>query len=54
MGNMILPQDEFSNMVAVDGQSVINNVAFESTKFRLFRCATIDGGENMQVIDKPI
>jgi hypothetical protein len=45
----ILWQDEFRHMVATDGQSVIKNVAFESEKLRLFRCATINGGDNMQV-----
>lgn len=47
-------QDEFRDMVATDGQSVIKNVAFESTKVRLFRCATINGGENMQVLNVAI
>lgn len=45
----ILCQDEFQNMVTTDGQSVIKNVAFESEKLRLFRCATINGGDKMQV-----
>lgn len=45
----ILWQEEFRQMVASDGQSLIKNVAFESEKLRLFRCATINGGDNMQV-----
>lgn len=47
-------QDEFRHMVATDGQSVIKNVAFESEKLRLFRCATINGGDNMQVLNVAI
>ncbi|KAG0618000.1 hypothetical protein M758_4G031600 [Ceratodon purpureus] len=47
-------QEEFRQMVASDGQSLIKNVAFESEKLRLFRCATINGGDNMQVLNVAI
>jgi hypothetical protein len=46
---VFLLQDEFSNMVALDGVSLTKNCAYESAKIRIFRAASIDAGNALQV-----
>ncbi|CAK9198421.1 unnamed protein product [Sphagnum troendelagicum] len=47
-------QDEFSNMVALDGVSLTKNCAYESAKIRIFRAASIDAGNALQVLNLAI
>lgn len=47
-------QEGLKEVLADDGKTLLRSNAFESSKMRLFRIATINGGESMQVLNMAI
>lgn len=47
-------QEELRRILAIDGKTTLCNNAFESSKIRFFRFATINGGDSMQVFNMAI
>lgn len=47
-------QEDFKMIVAMDGKTTLYNDAFQSSKIRLFRIATIAGGDSVQVFNMAI
>eukprot|EP00252_Welwitschia_mirabilis_P005691 TRINITY_DN1621_c0_g1_i6.p1 TRINITY_DN1621_c0_g1~~TRINITY_DN1621_c0_g1_i6.p1 ORF type:complete len:290 (-),score=38.95 TRINITY_DN1621_c0_g1_i6:33-902(-) len=44
-------QEKFKKILAADGKTTLKTQAFQSSKFRLLRSLTIDGGHSLQVLD---
>lgn len=47
-------QEGLKEVLADDGKTTLRSNAFQSSKMRLFRIASLDGGENMQVLNMAI
>ncbi|KAI5058804.1 hypothetical protein GOP47_0026974 [Adiantum capillus-veneris] len=47
-------QEGLKEVLAEDGKTTLCSNAFQSSKMRLFRIASLDGGENMQVLNLAI